>query len=502
MGESVRDDAVVVAIDQGTSSTKALVLDRRGAVTTLPPIPLGRTHPAPGWVEQDAEEILASVVDSLTAVCEEFGEHVAAVGLSNQRESVVVWDRATGAALGPVIGWQDRRAAGRAVELALDHAEWVRRASGLPLDPMFSALKLQWILDEIDPDRRRSVAGEIAVGTVDSWLLFRLTGEHRIEAGNASRTQLLNIETGRWDERLLRLFSIPHAVLPRVVPSDAPSALIEGIPGTDHGIRVRAVLGDSHAALFAHGARRPGSVKVTYGTGSSVMGIAADGGQAWDSHALVETIAWARGEHVTRAFEGNVLATGATVHWLAQLFDCDVDRIDRLARTVPDAGGVTIVPAFAGIGAPWWDPAAKAVMTGFDLGTNPGHVARAAFDSIAFQIEDVVRVAEKSLGIRIPALLADGGPSRNDWLMQLQADVSSRTVQRSENAALSGLGAAHLAGLAAGVWSDSEVDHIRARHEAFEPGRDPVHVQQGQAAWRNALSLSLGRSGVLASSAP
>ncbi|MDQ1082523.1 MULTISPECIES: glycerol kinase [Microbacterium] len=493
MGELLRDDAVVVAIDQGTSSTKTLAVDLAGDIVDSALIELRQLHPAPGWVEQDAEEIFDSVRRTLEMIAGRMGDRVATIGLSNQRESAVAWNPRTGEALSAVIGWQDRRTADTARRFtADDHGEWVRRTSGLPLDPMFSALKFSWLLDEIDPDRSRCARGEIALGTVDSWVMFRLTGEHRIEIGNASRTQLLDIRTGRWDDGLLTLFNIPAEALPRIAASDEASRPVAGIRGLRADVRINAVLGDSHSALFAHGARRPGSVKVTYGTGSSIMGLSDTGGDEWNSTALVETIAWSRGGHVARAFEGNVLSTGATVLWLSRLFACDVDELDKLARTVPDAAGVALVPAFAGIGAPWWNPSAKAVISGFDLGTTPAHVARAAFDSITLQIEDVAKAAESITGTAIDALLVDGGPARNDWLMQLQADTSERAVMRPDNPALSGLGVAHMAGLAAGLWTDERLDEIRPAITAFTPNAGPAAAEERRHTWLDALGRSLG----------
>ena len=493
MAERLRDDAVVVAIDQGTSATKTMAIDLAGATVESATVDLRQLHPAPGWVEQDAEEIFSSVRSTLETLTARLGDRIAAVGLSNQRESALAWDPRTGEALSPVIGWQDRRTSEAAAEMIRhDHAGWVRSASGLPLDPMFSALKFRWLLDRIDPDRGRCARGEVALGTVDSWIMFRLTGEHRIEIGNASRTQLLNIRTGVWDDRLLELFRIPVEALPRIASSDEPSQPIAGIAGLPIATRVNAVLGDSHAALFAHGVRKPGSVKVTYGTGSSVMGLAASSGEDWTSTALVETIAWSRGGEIARAFEGNVLSTGATILWLARLLGCDAQEIDRLAKSVPDAAGVVLVPAFAGIGAPWWNADAKAVLVGFDLGTTPAHLARAGFDSITLQIEDVAKAAEEITGTAVVALLADGGPSRNDWLMQLQADTGGRTVLRPENPALSGVGVAHLAGLVAGVWVEEQLDQIRPPRAAFEPTLGPTGAEARRREWPEALGRSFG----------
>ncbi|WP_353080852.1 FGGY family carbohydrate kinase [Tessaracoccus lapidicaptus] len=425
---------MILSVDQGTSSTKATLFDQSGTAVTSATVPLGQAHPRPGWVEQDAGEILAgvrSVVDQMAAA-----HPVDAVALSTQRESALVWNRATGEPVGPMLGWQDRRTAHRVAELA-DHAGRVRQISGLPLDPMFSALKLQWLLDTVDPDRSRSRRGELAVGTVDSWLVTSLTGDHRIEAGNASRTQLLDLATGEWSEELCELFDIPREVLPRVAASDEATGDVEGLPGR----QIRAVLGDSHAALYGHGVRGPGALKATYGTGSSVMGLVDHAAQV--PKGLVGTVAWRLGDRLAVGIEGNILASGATVAWLSRLLGRSVEELAAMARTAPADHGVTLVPAVAGLGAPHWDPTARAVLVGFDLGTDPGVLARAAMEAIAHQITDVVDAAEAAGPVE--AILADGAPAADDFLMQLQADIGGRTVRRPRYSGLSARGAAQLA---------------------------------------------------------
>lgn len=425
---------MILSVDQGTSSTKATLFDDSGAAVASASVPLGQAHPRPGWVEQDAVEILTGV---RTVVAEIAAAHpVEAVALSTQRESALVWDRATGEPLGPMLGWQDRRTAPRVAELA-DHAARVREISGLPLDPMFSALKLQWLLDAVDPDRTRSRRGELAVGTVDSWLVSSLTGEHRIEAGNASRTQLLDLASGGWSDELCELFDIPREVLPRVAASDEPTGEVQGLAGR----QVWAVLGDSHAALYGHGVRGPGSLKATYGTGSSVMGLVDDAARV--PHGLVGTVAWRLGDRLAVGVEGNILASGATVAWLSRLLGRSVEELAALARTAPEDHGVTLVPAVAGLGAPHWDPTARAVLVGFDLGTDPGILARAAMEAIAHQITDVVDAAEAAGPVA--AILADGAPAADDFLMQLQADIGGRAVRRPRYSGLSARGAAQLA---------------------------------------------------------
>ncbi|BDI21547.1 FGGY family carbohydrate kinase [Herbiconiux sp. L3-i23] len=476
------DTAVLIAVDQGTSSTKTVAVDEHGTVLSTTATALGAEHPAPGWVQQDAREILAGVRAGIDAASERFGARIAGVGLSSQRESAIAWSRRTGEPLGPVLGWQDRRTADRAESLA-DSAGRVRAISGLPLDPMFSALKFAYLLDEIDPDRSRSRSGEIALGTVDSWLLYALTGEHRIEVGNASRTQLLDLATADWSGELLDTFGIPAEALPRIAASDEASEIIVG---TD-GLRFHAVLGDSHAALFGHGARGAGAVKVTYGTGSSIMGLEADG--AGVSHTgLVRTIAWQTGGAVARAFEGNILSTGATLVWLAEVLGTTPTELVALAADAQPSA-VDLVPAFSGLGAPWWDERATAVLTGFELGTSRAAIARAAVESIPLQIEDVLVEADDAAG-RVDTILADGGPSSNDWLVQLQADLSQRTVVRSGIAELSALGAAHLAGIASGVWSADDVDALPRSSDTFTPILGADAASERRARWLGAVSRS------------
>lgn len=431
---------MILAVDQGTGSTKATLFDMSGFPVATAATPVAQAHPRPGWVEQDAVEILGGV---RRLIAEMAAEHpVDCLTLSTQRESAIVWDRATGEPVGPVLGWQDRRTAARAAALS-GHAPRVRAITGLPLDPMFSALKLGWLLDEVDPDRVRSRRGDLAVGTVDSWLVAGLTGEHRIEAGNASRTQLLDLATGDWSEELCDLFGIPSAVLPRVTASDEPSAPLTALPGR----RVRGILGDSHAALYGHGVRAPGAVKATYGTGSSVMGLTASASSV--PGGLVGTIAWRRGDVTQIAFEGNILSSGATMAWLSRLLNRPVGELAALARSAPAEHGLSLVPAMSGLGAPHWDADAHAVLIGFDLGTDVALLARAAMEAIAHQIADVIDAAAVSAPIDV--VLADGAPADDDFLMQLQADVSGRVVSRPRLTGLSARGAAQLAAEAIGA---------------------------------------------------
>ncbi|WP_147915607.1 FGGY family carbohydrate kinase [Ruania zhangjianzhongii] len=477
-GESGTDagQGVIVAIDQGTSATKAIALDGGGHLVTSVTVPVTQSHPRPGWVEQDATAILASVRDAVRQLVAQLDIPVLGVGISSQRESALLWDTGTGQPLGPMLGWQDRRTSAAAAALA-ENADLVRQRTGLPLDPMFSALKLSWLLDQVDPDRRRSARGEIAAGTVDSWLVYALTGEHRIEIGNASRTQLLNLVTGTWDPDLLDLFRIPAAVLPAVFPSTAATGPSD-LPGAP---AIHAVLGDSHSALYAHGIRTPGQVKVGYGSGSSVMGLTA--GQEAAPEGLTTTIAWQLGGAAHQlAFEGNILSTGATVAWLSRLLNRPVGELMTLARSA-EPGPVFLVPAFAGLGAPWWDPGASAVLSGFDLGTDAGTLARAGAESIVHQVEDVLAAADSQAPVT--EILADGGPAADDWLMQLQADISGRPVRRESRAELSAWGVALLAAEGLGLTIPGA-----GPGAMFTPIAAPETIRSRHDAWRDAVALA------------
>lgn len=480
------DDAHVIAVDQGTGSTRAVVVGPDGHAEQVAAVPLSVTSPRHGWVEQDPNDILDSVVSVLRTAGQHMTGSPVCIGLSNQRESALAWDARTGEPLGPVLGWQDRRTVTRARQLQKTVGGRIRHLSGLPVDPMFSALKIEWLLDEVDPDRSRASRGDIRVGTVDTWLVQQLTGTGQAETGNASRTQLLNVRTADWDDELLDIFNVPRQALAPVVSSDAPTAPVQGIGAGIDGLRITGVLGDSHAALFAHGVRAPGAVKATYGTGSSIMGLTA--AEVEGTSGLVETIGWQR-KTVARAFEGNILSTGATLVWLGNVLEQSPAELAELARSVGDSGGVNLVPAFAGLGAPWWDGNAAAVIDGFDQSTTRAHLARAALECIPLQVEDVLARADTASGATIETVLVDGRPCRNDWLMQLQADLSGRLVLRPHETGLSAVGAAHMAGLGAGFWADADVESLRRPREEFAPSTAYARGARLES-WR----LAVGRS--------
>ena len=477
---------LVLAIDQGTSSSKALLVDPTGRIIAAKGVALGCEYPRPGWVEQSPDAIVSGVRDVVAAVMAEVEPgRIAAVGLSNQRESLVLWETSTGRPVGPLISWQDQRAASTC-DVLLDQGagDLVRQRSGLPLDPMFSATKARWLLDEYDPDRRRSHDGELRLGTVDSWLLAQFTDEHLIEVGNASRTQLMAVADGQWDDDLLALFGIPRTVLGRIVPSSGPFPSIRALPPLLDGTPIRAVLGDSHAALFAHAGWTPGTVKATYGTGSSVMGLCL--APTTVGGGLCLTVAWDTGTGPEHAVEGNIRSSGATLSWLARLVGSTPGALADMAATA-SSNGVHLVPGFSGLGAPWWDRSAVGLLTGLTFGSELPQLARAAMESIAFQVEDVVDEIHRFVQ-PVSVLLADGGAAANDQLMQLQADTGGRVVQRAEQTDLSPLGAAHLAGLGAGIWDRAGLAALPRPRTRFTPAEPPPVGAQRRTAWHAAVA--------------
>ncbi len=486
---------VLLAIDQGTSSTKALVVDGNGAVIARAQAPVSIVTPKPGWVEQDADEIWGSV---RRAVSEALDAHTAkrvlSVGLSTQRESCVVWDRRSGEALTPVLSWQDQRTEAICGSLRrAGHGDTIRRKSGLPLDPMFSAAKARWLLDALPHGQARAKAGEICIGTIDAFLLSRFGGDTVIEAGNASRTQLFDVVQAAWDEELLAIFDVPPAALPRIVPSIGPFPKTRGLAPLPDGAPIGAVLADSHSALFAHGVFAPGPVKATHGTGSSLMGL-VDRGAVRDGNAgapgVCLTLAWQLDSPIL-AYEGNIRSAGSTLVWAAELLGITTKELADLAQDGPDSRGVYLVPAFGGLGAPWWDPNAAATATGFSFGVTRAPFARAAVDSIAHQIADVVE-AFRANGAPVERLLVDGGPTRNDQLMQFEADMVGAPVERTSVAELSAMGAAQLAGVSAGLFTLEELGRLDRGAERFTPAMTTEARAKERRQWAQAVARARG----------
>jgi len=472
-------NACILAIDQGTTNTKALLIDRAGAIVARASRPVGIRYPQPGWVEQDAWELWRTVQETASECLA--GARPAAIAISNQRESVVVWDRATGEPVGPCITWQCRRTTGFCEGLR-SAGQMVEERSGLTLDPLFSATKARWLLDR--------ASGDLCIGTVDSWLLWNLTGGkvHATDMTNASRTQLFGLRECAWDDELLRVFGIPAAAWPEI----HESSHVYG--ETADGTPVAALIGDSHAALFGHGVLDAGPVKATYGTGSSLMTIADADVQR--SHGLSRTIGWSAEDEVRYALEGNISNAGGTVQWVGEFLGLANPAEDaaHLAESVSDAGGVYLVPAFAGLGAPYWDASARGCLTGLTRGTTAANAARAAVESIAFQVRDVFEAMERDLDRELPALLADGGATRNESLMQFQADILGRQVVRSESADVSAIGAAQLAGLAVGVWKSlEEIAALPRPRRCFEPRMSDAERARRYDGWREAVDRARNR---------
>jgi len=452
------------------------------------------SYPAPGWVEQEANELWRSVNEVIAECLEKTsGATIGAIGISNQRESVVAWDRRTAMPVGPCIIWQCRRTTGRCRELLeSEYAALIRELSGLGIDPLFSAAKAEWLLHHTEDGRRRARDGEILVGTVDSWLLWNLTrgAVHATDVSNASRTQLMNLSRAQWDGQLLNVFGVPAACLPEIRPSSgifAETAACDPIPA---GIPIAALAGDSHAALFGHAAFQPGAVKATYGTGSSLMSLTD--GVLTSHHGLSSTIAWGLNGAISYALEGNITNSGATLDWMSRFLRHETTAATAaVAGSLSDSGGVYIVPAFAGLGAPHWDPLARGVITGLTGASTAEHAARAPLESIAYQVNDVLIGMKKDMHRELPELLTDGGASANDVLMQFQADISDCTILRSGSSDLSARGAAWLAGLAVGQWNSlDELQELRGQIDRFTPSMRAARRQELLAGWYDALARS------------
>ncbi len=509
----------ILAIDQGTTNTKALLIDASGAIVARGSVPTGVHYPRPGWVEQDPDEIWRCTLDAVAQCLAGRSDPPSAIAISNQRETALIWDRASGLPLGPAIVWQCRRTVDFCETLKAQGLESLIQArTGLQVDPMFSASKFRWLLGQTARGQARAEAGELCLGNVDAWLLWHLTGGavHATDLTNASRTQLLNLQTLDWDDELLALFGVPRAALPTLRPSGAlfGATVPVALPGgglLPSGIPIAGMIGDSHASLYGLGGFRPGSVKATYGTGTSLMTPTPTAVPS--AHGLSTTVAWAQSGHasqgtepirVTYALEGNITTTGGAVQWVGELLGLHEPgpAVEALAHTVEDAGGVVFVPALVGLGAPHWAPTARGTVTGLTLGTGPAHLARAALDAIAFQVRDVFDImrAEAGMDVRAgatPTLLADGGASRNDLLMQLQADILGCPVERSRSSEISPLGAAFLAGLSTGLWADErEIAGLVPPRDRFEPRTGAGEREARYAEWQAAVARTLAETDV------
>jgi glycerol kinase len=492
----------VVAIDQGTTGSTVVVLDAGLRVLAKENREFPQHYPEPGWVEHDPEAIWESVLAALAgaldaAKCDP--KDVCAIGITNQRETTIVWDRKTGAPVHPAIVWQDRRTADRCAALkAAGREPFFRERTGLVLDPYFSGTKIAWILDEVPGARARAEAGELAFGTVDSFLVSRLTGggAHVTDASNASRTLLFDLRPGqgRWSEELSSVLGVPRALLPEVKDSAEVVGRTKGVRGLPDGIPIAGIAGDQQAALFGQACFEPGDAKCTFGTGAFLVVHTGDR-PVPSQHGLLTTVAWRIGGKLEYALEGSAFIAGAAVQWLRDGLGLirSAAEIEALAKTVSDAGGLVFVPALVGLGAPHWDPAARGLLCGITRGTTAAHVARATLDGIAHQVADLLGAIARDTGRPLGSLRVDGGATANDLLLQIQADLAGIEVVRPEVIETTAVGAALLAGLATGLWrSKEEIRKVWRAERVFRPEMQLDTRERQRVGWRRAVERARG----------
>ena len=486
----------IIAMDAGTTSSRCILFDRQGTIRSAAQQEFAQHYPRPGWVEHDPMEIWSAQMGVTMEAMQRIGarpEDIAAIGITNQRETTIVWDAETGIPVHRAIVWQDRRTSAFCDELkARGLVDMIREKTGLIIDAYFSGTKIKWILDNVPGARERAEAGKLRFGTVDSWLVWQLTrGEvHVTDVSNASRTMLFNIHTLEWDPELLALLDVPASMMPRV----RPSSEVYGCTKTTifaHEVPIAGIAGDQQAALFGQMCVTPGSVKNTYGTGCFLL-MNTGGKPILSRNNLLTTVAWQIGDTVNYALEGSIFVGGSVVQWLRDGLGIirSSSEIEALAAGVPDNGGVYFVPALTGMGAPWWDQYAHGVICGITRGTTAAHIARAALEGIAFQTMDIVGAMEKDAGVRLSELKVDGGASRNNLMMQFQADILGTAVIRPEVTETTAMGACYLAGLAVGYWGS--LDEIRKQWKAertFTPsGADVTAAKEG---WKDAISRTI-----------
>jgi glycerol kinase len=489
----------VLALDEGTTSARTILFDERARALAVDQIPVHSSFPRDGWVEQDAEQIwqaqLSSARQALAKARVKPGE-IAALGITNQRETTIVWDRKTGEPVSPAIVWQCRRTADRCRELtAQGKAESVTAATGLVVDAYFSGTKIGWILDNVAGARARAEAGELAFGTVDSWLIWKLTGgrEHVIDRTNASRTLLMNLSSGAWDKEMLSLLGVPAAMLPSIVASSGLIARTDAaVLGAE--IPIAGIGGDQQAALFGQACFRPGLSKNTYGTGCFLL-LNTGEHRPVSRNKLLATAAASTADRQEFALEGSIFIAGAAVQWLRDsmgLIDTAAES-EAVAASVPDAGGVYVVPAFVGLGAPHWSSEARGLITGLTRASGKAHIVRATLESIAYQTRELVDAMQADSGEELAELRVDGGAAANDFLMQFQADILGKPVVRPSNLETTALGAAFLAGLAAGVWKSlEEIESFWGVDKRFEPRMEESRRDELYSGWQGAVARAIG----------
>jgi glycerol kinase len=488
----------ILSFDQGTTSSRALVVDSNGDIVASDQREFEQIFPQPGWVEHNAEEIWETQIAVARGAIEKSGidvSDIAGIGITNQRETSVLWDRATGKPVGNAIVWQDRRTSEFCSALKAERGDVIQQKTGLVVDAYFSGSKLRWMLEQDADLRKRAEAGELAFGTIDSWLVWNLTGGrlHITDVTNACRTMLFNTETMSWDDELLEWLEVPRAVLPET----RSSSEIYAETDTDLlgvAMPIAGIAGDQHAALFGQACHSPGMAKNTYGTGCFML-MNTGSERTLSKNNLLTTLAWQIGDEVEHALEGSVFIAGAAIQWLRDQLGIikTAAEVEELAATVEDNGGVYFVPAFAGLGAPHWDQYARGTMVGLTRGSNKAHIARAALESLAYQTAEVLRAMEADSGIPMVELRVDGGASLNSLLMQFQADILGVPVVRPKNAETTALGAAFLAGLATGVWaSREEIAEKWSEDSRFEPEMESEKANALFAEWKRAVECAKG----------
>jgi glycerol kinase len=480
----------ILALDQGTTSSRSILFDAAGNAVAVAQREFRQQYPQPGWVEHDPYEIWNAQLATAREVLETSGTapaDIAAIGITNQRETTVVWDRATGAPIHNAIVWQCRRTTEECERIKNAGLEpEFKKRSGLVVDAYFSGTKAKWLLDHVAGARARAARGELCFGTIDTWLLYKLTGVHATDYSNASRTLMFNIADRKWDDFLLEQLDVPREMLPEALPSSHVYGVTTALGGE---IPVASLIGDQQAALFGQAAFHPNDCKNTYGTGCFLLMNTGET-PVVSNHGLLTTIAWGLDGKVEYALEGSVFVGGAVIQWLRDELKliASAAESESIAAQVPDAGGVYLVPAFVGLGAPYWDMRARGIITGLTRGAGRAHLVRAALESIAFQSADVVRTMERDTGARIPQLRVDGGAAANNLLMQHQANVLDAPVFRGQTLETTALGAAYLAGLAVGFWAGvEEISRIWKLDRAFEPAWDREKREQALAGWAEAV---------------
>ncbi len=487
----------ILAFDQGTTSSRSIVFDHSGRVAAESQVEFEQIYPNPGWVEHDPQSLWKTQIATGCEALSKAGiakDAISAVGITNQRETTVVWDRKTGNPIYNAIVWQDRRTSTFCNEIRSVHEQLIREKTGLEVDAYFSASKIRWILDNVEGAREQAEAGELAFGTVDSWLIWKLTNGklHITDVSNASRTMLFNLKNLAWDDELLKIFNVPKALLPEVRSSSEIYGEIE-TPNELKGIKIAGIAGDQQSALFGQLCFDVGATKNTYGTGCFMLQNIGDK-PIESKNRLLTTIGWQIGERVEYALEGSVFIGGAVIQWLRDalgMIEKSAD-VEPLASSVPDNGGVYFVPAFAGLGTPHWNQEARGMIIGLTRGTGKAHIARSALESIAFQTADLLDAMQADSGARLGELRVDGGATANNLLMQIQADILQIPVVRSKTAETTALGAAYLAGLAVGSWKSKEdlADHWQADRR-FDPQISAADASGIRSKWQEAVNRSL-----------